>query len=109
MKRPMYDTMSTLFEHAKGSISDADLESFASLTEHAADEARRLADVCEGLACTIASDARGGIRAGSFEDADGAFTLLCAMSHSFDTLAAMAHAGDQATYYLNCRRTGVEP
>jgi len=108
MKRPMYDTMSTLFECAKDRIGNKDMKEFASLTERATDEALRLAQVCEGLACTIDSDARGGSRAGSFEDADSAFTLLCALAHSFDTIAAMAHVGDQATYYLNRRKVGAE-
>lgn len=109
MRRPMYDTMTTLFEYAKGSISDKDMEEFASLTEHATDEALRLAQVCEGIACTVESDARGGHPAGSFHGADSVFTLLCALAHSFDTIAAMAHVGDEATYHLNCRKRGVEP
>lgn len=104
MIRPVYDTMSTLFEHAKDRISVAELESFAGLTEHAVDEARRLSDVCEGIACTVSSDAQGDIRSGSFEGADGVYTLLCALSHSFDTLAAMAHVGNQAAASLHRRR-----
>jgi len=105
----MQNAMTMLFKHGKASMSTAELCEISALTEHAWNEASYLADVCEGLACTISSDAaQPGPGAGWFEDADNACTLLCALAHSFDTIAAMAHVGDQATYYMNCRKVGEE-
>ncbi len=101
---PMYDAMATMFNHAKGTMQLPELDALATLAEHASDEARRLSSVCGGLACLVEDDASKG-RCGSFhDDAAGLFDLLCALSHSFDTIAGMAHVGDEARFLANERR-----
>jgi hypothetical protein len=100
----MQTVMMTMFEHAKLSLDDQAIEEVAKLTEAAADEARRLSGLCEGLGCLVAGDGRdGGV--GSFQDADSVSSLLFSMAHSFDTIAAMANVGGEAWYELNQRRT----
>lgn len=100
----MLGVMETLFEHAKGTMPISDLEAVAHLSDHAVDEARRLSGICEGIACLVASDSEGGTQAGSFQDPDGFFGLMCALAHGFDTVAAMVQLGAQASYHATRRR-----
>lgn len=100
----MQSAMTMLFKHGKASMSTAELREISALTEHASNEADYLSDMCEGLACTIVSDAQAGPGAGWFEDTDGACALLRAMSHSFGTIAAMVKVGDAAESELEKRR-----
>ena len=102
--RPMHDAMVTLFEHAKDRLTDQELESLANLTELARDEARRMSVVVEGLACLIADDDA----VGTFHDRGDVFKLLCSLSHSLDTIAAMTYAGEWAAYHGNERRSGKD-
>ncbi|THF64264.1 hypothetical protein [Pseudothauera rhizosphaerae] len=97
----MQNVMMNLFEHAKRSMDDADMKEVANLTDSAADEARRLAAICESLGCLISSDGDNSPMAGSFRDSDEVSGLLWALGHSFDTIAAMVEVGDEATFHLN--------
>lgn len=88
--------MMTTFEHAKLTLTEEDLDDAIGLVDAAADEARRLSEVCEGTGCLIAADGDEGGPAGSFRSADTLSTLMFSLAHSFDTLAAMASVGGDA-------------
>lgn len=92
------DAMALMFQRGKANMSTDDLEGLASLTDYAADEARRLSAVCEGLGCLISYDGRNPTGAGNFWDGEDVSTLLFALGHSFDVLAAMVHVGDEANF-----------
>ena len=102
------DTARMLFEAARSSLSDTDLASLADLGEHAADDARRMAKVCDGLACLIESDSlQQGARAGSFQGGESIFDLLCSLGAAFDSIGAKADLGDSARAELLARAKGA--
>lgn len=102
--RTTQEAMTTMFECGKANMTAADLELLASMTEYAADEARRLSAVCEGMGCLIDYDGRNPTGAGNFRDGADVSTLVFALGHSFDVLAGMVDVGDRATYEANRRR-----
>ena len=102
------DTSRMLFEAARERLSDQELGALADLAEHAADDARRMAKVCDGLACIIESDAaRQGARAGSFQGGESIFGLLCSLGAAFDSIGAKADLGDSARAELLARAKGA--
>lgn len=102
------DTARMLFEAARPHLTDADLSAVAGLAEHAADDARRMSAVCDGLACIIESDAaRQGARAGSFQGGESIFGLLCSLGAAFDSIGAKADLGDSARAELLSRAKGA--
>lgn len=70
------------------------------MTDAAASEARRLAEVTSGIGCLVSNDGRTKTGAGSFQDADTVAALMWSMSHSFETVAAMAEVGSYAASKL---------
>ena len=111
--RTVQDAMALMFQRGKTNMTTEDLEGLASLSDYAADEARRLSVVCEGLGCLIDYDGRNPTGAGNFRDGGDVSTLVFALGHSFDVLAGMVDVGGRATYEANRRRLcelqGVKP
>jgi len=103
------DTSRMLFEAARPHLTDADLSALADLAEHAADDARRMASVCNGLACIIESDSLQQGGAGSFQDGESIFSLLCSLGAAFDSIGAKADLGDSARTELLARAKGARP
>ena len=104
------DTSRMLFEAARPHLTDADLSALADLAEHAADDARRMARVCDGLACIIEADSlQQGGRAGSFQSGESIFGLLCSLGAAFDSIGCKADLGDSARAELLARAKGVKP
>ncbi len=102
--RTVQDAMALMFQRGKANMSTEELDGLASLSDYAADEARRLSVVCEGLGCLISYDSRNPTGAGSFRGGDDVSDLVFALGHSFDVLAGMIHVGDEATYEANRRK-----
>lgn len=100
----MNEAMTMMFERSKDRMTLDELDRVAMLVDEAADEARRLSGLCEGLGCLVAFYDKGG-RTGSFRDPDTLSGLLFALAHSFDTVAAMAEAGDRAKFEASQRRS----
>ncbi|MFT3759341.1 hypothetical protein [Thauera sp.] len=99
--------MRTMFNQSKQHLSMDELKTLESLAEEAADEARRLSGICEGLGCLISADGdRTSRRAGNFRSADDVPELLFSLAHSFDTIAAMVEVGEEAAFLLNERKAG---
>ena len=96
MSGSIHDAMTMMFTHGKNSMSDAELQELGMLTDQAVDQARSLAQICEGLGMLIASDSAGGVGAGRLEGADDVPTLLFSLSHAFDTIAGMVCVGEMA-------------
>lgn len=96
MSGSIHDAMTMMFNHGKNSMSDAELQELGMLTDQAVDQARNLAQICEGLGMLIASDSAGGVGAGRLEGSDDVPTLLYSLAHSFDTIAAMVAVGEMA-------------
>lgn len=103
LNTPVMNAMAMMYERARASMSEADLEELTCLSELAVDEARRMGDVCSGIGCLIAYDGRTETGAGNFRDAGDVSSLLFALGHSFDMLAGMVHVGDRATYESRLR------
>ena len=111
MNRPTHDAMALLFHRAQIKLSMDDLSQLSELSGHAATEALRLANVCEGIGCLVASDKDGG-NAGNFSDNDSAAELLWSMTHHLEAIAGMASVGSQAAFVLRERLStqgGVKP
>ena len=68
--RTVQDAMALMFQRGKANMSTEELDGLASLSDYAADEARRLSVVCEGLGCLIDYDSRNPTGAGNFRDGD---------------------------------------
>lgn len=107
--RTVQDAMALMFQRGKANMSTEELDGLASLSDYAADEARRLSAVCEGLGCLISYDSRNPTGAGNFRDGEAVSDLVFALGHSFDVLAGMVHVGDEATYEANRRKQEVRP
>ena len=107
--RTVQDAMQMMFQRGKATMSTDELDGLASLSDYAADEARRMAVLCEGLGCLIDYDSRNPTGAGNFRDGEDVSDLLFALGHSFDVLAGMVHVGDEATYEANRRKQEVRP
>ena len=102
------DTARMLFEAARPHLTDADLSALADLAEHAADDARRMAKVCDSLGCLIEADSlQQGARAGSFQGGESIFGLLCSLGAAFDSIGAKADLGDSARAELLARAKGA--
>lgn len=98
--------MSKLFERAEGRLTLEELEAIAQLSANGADAARRLAAVCEGIACLVTADQNKPIRAGNFQEPDAVFDLLCMLSHGLDTVAGMVEIGSAAEFKVRQLREG---
>ena len=113
MSTAMQDAMSMMFARGKASMTAADLEELARLTEHASAEARRLSAVCDGLGCLVSNDGLERGRAGNFQGPGDVSTLLFALAHGLDVIAGMTLVGDEATFEANrrklCAHQGVKP
>lgn len=107
--RTVQNAMALMFQRGKANMSTEELDGLASLSDYAADEARRLSAVCEGLGCLISYDSRNPVGAGNFRDGEDVSDLVFALGHSFDVLAGMVHVGDEATYEANRRKQEVRP
>lgn len=71
---------------------------------HHGDHARRMAKVCDGLACIIEADSlRQGGRAGSFQSGESIFGLLCSLGAAFDSIGCKVDLGDSARAELLAR------
>jgi len=101
------DALVGLYEHGRKTLTDAELEPLAALTERAGDEARRMAKVCEGLGCLVGYDGTSKAGAGNFQDAADVATLLFNLSHQAEVIAALAHIGIGATDELNRRKVAA--
>ena len=102
MRQPIYDAMTMLMRKASDNLTPDDWLKLTDLADAAASEARRLAEVTDGIASLVAYDGsdHDGLRSGCFQDAEGLFPLLCSLSHSFETVAAMAEVGSYAASQL---------
>ena len=107
--RTVQDAMALMFQRGKANMTTEELDGLASLSDYAADEARRLSAVCEGLGCLIDYDSRNPTGAGNFRDGEDVSALVFALGHSFDVLAGMVHVGDEATFEANRRKQEVKP
>lgn len=87
----MQVAMGAMFKHAKGSMDTMELGELSCLTERASEEASRLSELCEGLGLLESGDEHDWC------------SLMLALSHSFDTIAAMVQVGDAATSELEKR------
>lgn len=104
----MIDSARTLFEAARPHLTDADLSALADLAEHAADDARRMSAVCDGLSCLIESDSlQQGGRAGSFQTGATIGNLLAVLGSAFDSVGSKADLGDAARAELLARAKGA--
>jgi len=74
--RTVQDAMALMFKRGKANMSTEELDGLASLSDYAADEARRLSVVCEGLGCLIDYDSRNPTGAGNFRDGEDHRLLL---------------------------------
>jgi hypothetical protein len=86
------NVMWQLWERAKDSLSNPELEWFAQATEQARVESRNLRDVVSGIGCLIASDTH----SGALQDRDGASSMLYAISAQLDTITGMIEIGSAA-------------
>ncbi len=100
MRQPIYEGMALLMDKAADNLTPADLVMLAELTDAAASEARRLAEVTGGIGSLVSNDGRTTTGAGSFQDADTVAALMWSLSHSFETVAAMAEVGSYAASRL---------
>lgn len=95
---PMAGTLRLLYESAKDNMSADELEYMGNaLTENAADHARRMSTVAEGVACLIDSDTR----SGALQSKNELFALLCVLSHEFNAISGMVDVGTEATWKAN--------
>ena len=100
MRQPIYEGIALLMDRASNNLTPSDWMMLAELTDAAASEARRLAEVTSGIGCLVSNDGRTKTGAGSFQDADTVAALMWSMSHSFETVAAMAEVGSYAASKL---------
>lgn len=100
MRQPIYESMTLLMDKAADSMTPTDWLKLTDLTDAAASEARRLAEVASGIGCLVSNDGRTKAGAGSFQDADAVAALMWSMSHSFEAVAAMAEVGGYAASKL---------
>lgn len=100
MRQPIYESMSLLMNKAGDNLTPDDWLTLTNLTDAAADEAARMAEVVSGIGCLVSIDGQSKARAGNFQDADGVAALLWSLSHSFETVAAMAEVGSYAASKL---------
>lgn len=66
----------------------------------AAAEAARQAEVTQSIGCLVSEDGQSSTRFGSFQNSEDVFGLLCALSHSLETIGAMAEVGSYAASQL---------
>ncbi|MCK2096519.1 hypothetical protein [Thauera aromatica] len=92
--------MALLMHKAHDNLTDVEWLTLTELSTAASSEALRLSEVTANLASIVLADAKNPERAGYFQDADDVFTLLAALSHSFETVAAMAEVGSYAASRL---------
>lgn len=93
--RSLRETMQVLYRRAEPTMTVDDLDKVAGATYFAHSHADKMATVCEGIACLV--DADDGARTGSFQDRESLFDLMCAVTNSFDEIAALTQLGDDAT------------
>lgn len=94
-----YDALTSLYGHAKDHMTAAELREVGdALTDQAASLARRMDDVLQGIACLVSEDGKHKSGAGSFQDGESVFNLLCAMAQQFDTIAGMIEVGTEAKW-----------
>lgn len=99
----MQSAMRTMFEHAKASMDTVALGELSCLTEHASEEASRMAELCTGLGILASVDELDGA---TLHNSESLCSLMLALSHSFDTIAAMVQVGDAAASELEKRNEG---
>lgn len=96
----MQVAMQAMFKHAKGSMDTVELGELSCLTERASEEASRLSELCEGLGLLESADEHD---ESNLRNPGSLCSLMLALSHSFDTIAAMVQVGDAATNELEKR------
>lgn len=96
----MQVAMVAMFKHAKGSMDTVELGELCCLTERASEEASRLSELCEGLGLLESGDEHD---CSNLRNPESLCSLMLALSHSFDTIAAMVQVGDAATSELEKR------
>lgn len=95
----MHDVLRKLYSAAKDNMSAGELREVGGLlTEIAESHAIDMRDVVDGIACLVVSDVDSESGAGSFQQADGVFTLLVTIGRQFDLLAGMLTVGSEATW-----------
>ena len=88
-----------LYDAAKDHLSANDLQQVGeALTDEAGELAFRAGEVLEGVACLVASDGGQKSKAGSFQNADGVFTLICLASQQFNLIGALIDVGSEAKW-----------
>lgn len=98
----LYSVMTSLYGRAKDHMSADELRKVGeTLTEEAASIARRMDGTLQGIACLVQDDANRKSGAGSFQDGESVFALLCSIAQQFDTIAAMIDVGTEATRKAN--------
>jgi len=100
MRRPIYESMTLLMQRAEGNLTPADWLQLTDLADAAASEALRLAEVTQSIGCLVSEDGQSSTRFGSFQNSEDVFGLLCALSHSLETIGAMAEVGSYAASQL---------
>ncbi|MCK2086880.1 hypothetical protein MXC99_01565 [Thauera aromatica] len=96
MRQPIYESMAMLLDKAHDNLTPAEWRQLTELSAAASSEALRLSEVTASLASLVLADAKNPERGGHFQNADDVFTLLAALSHSLETVAAMAETGSYA-------------
>ncbi len=100
MRRPIYESMTLLMQRAEGNLTPADWLQLTDLADAAASEALRLAEVTQSIGCLVSEDGQSSTRFGSFQNSEDVFALLCSLSHSLETIGAMAEVGSYAASQL---------
>lgn len=100
MRQPIFESMALLMHRAHDNLTPAEWRQLTELSAAASREALRLAEVTSGIGCLVSNDGRTTTGAGNFQDADAVAALMWSLSHSFETVAAMAETGSYAASML---------
>lgn len=104
MHSPLFH-LEALLDRAQEKLTLSELEDLASLTDRAADESRRMAEVCEMVGCLIDRDvSASGAKGGYFEKGNDVATLVFSMASSFESIAALVAVGDSARHFATERK-----
>lgn len=96
-----YDCMMMIYRHAEAHMTQVELKAVgSSFTEEAANLARRLDGVLQGIACLVLDDAKRPDPVGSFQNGETVFNLLCATAQQLNIIAALVDVGTEATWQV---------
>lgn len=94
--RDIYEAMTLLANRGLKHMTLDELKMLSGATDIAESEARRLAAVCDGIACLVNTDATAKLPGGNFQSESDVFDLLCSLSHSLSGIAGLIYLGGEA-------------